>query len=157
MSVVMSLDTKDDAELFPQLLSIITKYEKYVEEAEPLFKIDGKKLEEVCRTLPKNLVVYDRHYHEMKTLEEWMMVKREKIQSKLWKKFLEGYPRALAAKDIQMYIQGDPEYVEFTEIILEVANIKAKLQSLVKAFENMSWMLGHITKLRIAELQDVVL
>ena len=157
MSVVMSLDTKDDAELFPQLLSIITKYEKYVEEADPLFKIEGKKLEEVGRTLPKNRVVYDRHYHEMKTLEEWMMVKREKIQSKLWKKFLEGYPRALAAKDIQMYIQGDPEYVEFTEIILEVANIKAKLQSLVKAFEQMGWMLAHVTKLRVAELQDTVL
>ena len=157
MSVIMSLDTKEDAELFPQLLNLIMKYEKYVDEAEPLFKIDGKKLEEVCRTLPKNLVIYDRHYHEMKTLEEWMMVKREKIQSKLWKKFLEGYPRALASKDIQMYIQGDPEYVEFTEIILEVGNIKAKLQSIVKAFDNMSWMLGHITKLRVAELQDTVL
>lgn len=157
MSVIMSLDTKDDAELFPQLLSLITKYEQYVDDAKELFQIEGKKLEEVCRTLPKNLVVYDRHYHEMKTLEEWMMVKREKIQSKLWKKFLEGYPRALASKDIQMYIQGDPEYVEFTEIILEVGNIKAKLQSLVKAFDNMSWMLGHITKLRVAELQDVVL
>lgn len=157
MSVVMSLDTKDDSELFPQLLSIIMKYEKYVEDAEPLFKIDGVKLEEVCRTLPKNLAVYDRHYHEMKTLEEWMMVKREKIQSKLWKKFLEGYPRALASKDIQMYIQGDAEYVEFTEIILEVGNIKAKLQSLVKAFEQLGWMVGHITKLRIAELQDTVL
>ena len=157
MSIVMTLDTKDDVELFPQLLSIITKYEGYVDASEQYFKIEGVKLEEVCRTLPKNLAVYDRHYQEMKTHEEWMMVKREKIQSKLWKKFLEGYPRALASKDIQMYIQGDPEYVEFTEIILEVANIKAKLQSLVKAFENMSWMLGHITKLRIAELQDVVL
>lgn len=157
MSVVMTLDTKDDAELFPQLLCLIMKYEKYVEEAEPLFQIDGKKLEEVCRTLPKNLVIYDRHYHEMKTLEEWLMVRREKIQAKLWKKYLEGYARALASKDIQMYIQGDKEFVEFTEIILEVANIKAKLQSIVKAFENMSWMLGHITKLRVAELQDTVL
>jgi hypothetical protein len=157
MSVILSLDTKEDAELFPQLLNLITKYEKYVDEAEPLFNLDGKKLEEVCRILPKNLVIYDRHYYEMKTLEEWMVVKREKIQSKLWKKFLEGYPRALASKDIQMYIQGDPEYVGFTEVILEVANIKSKLQSIVKAFENMSWMLGHVTKLRIAELQDTVL
>ena len=157
MSVILSLDTKEDAELFPQLLNLITKYEKYVEEAEPLFNLDGKKLEEVCRILPKNLVIYDRHYYEMKTLEEWMVVKREKIQSKLWKKFLEGYPRALASKDIQMYIQGDPEYVGFTEVILEVSNIKSKLQSIVKAFENMSWMLGHVTKLRIAELQDTVL
>lgn len=157
MSVIMSLDTRDDAELFPQLLSIISTYENFVEEAEPLFKIDGKKLEEVCRTLPKNLSVYDRRYQEMKTLEEWMVVKRDKIQSKLWKKFLEGYPRALASKDIQMYIQGDAEYVEFTEIMLEVANIKAKLQSIVKAFEQLGWMVGHITKLRIAELQDTVL
>jgi len=157
MSIVMTLDTADDVQLFPQLLGIITRYEGYVDDSEKFFKIDGVKLEEVCRTLPKNLSVYDRYYQEMKTLEEWMVVKREKIQSKLWKKFLEGYPRALASKDIQMYIQGDPEYVEFTEIILEVANIKAKLQSIVKAFESLSWMVGHITRLRIAELQDTVL
>lgn len=153
----MSLDTKEDVELFPQLLLLITKYEQYVENAEPLFDITGRKLEEVCKILPKNLAVYDRYYQEMKTLEEWMIVKREKIQSKLWKKFLEGYPRALASKDIQMYIQGDAEYVEFTEIIIEVSNIKSKLQSIVKAFDSMSWMLGHITKIRVAELQDTVL
>jgi hypothetical protein len=147
----------DEDNLFPQLLKIITKYEGFIEQAEPHFNIDGKKLEEVCRTLPKHIVVYDRFYQEMKSLEEWLMIRREKIQSRLWKKFLEGYSRALSSKDIQMYIQGDPEYVEFTEIIVEVSNIKAKMQSIVKAFEQMGWMLAHVTKLRVAELQDVVL
>lgn len=157
MSIIMSLDTNDDSTLFSQLLNIITKYETIVDDSEKLFKIEGVKLEEVCRTLPKNLSVFDRHYQELKTLEEWMIVKREQIQSKLWKKFLEGYPRALASKDIQMYIQGDPEYVGFTEIILEVSNIKAKCLAIVKAFEQLGWMVGHITKLRVAELQDTVL
>ena len=157
MSIVLSLDMADEETLFPQLLNIITRYEKHVDDAEPLFKLEGKKLEEIARTLPYNLAAYDRHYQEMKTLEEWLMVRRDKIQAKLWKKYLEGYARALASKDIQMYIQGDKEYVEFTEIILEVGNIRNKLHAVVEGFTQMGWMIGHITKLRIAELQDVVL
>lgn len=158
MSIILSLEnTENDEELFNQLLSIITKYESFVDTAEELFSLQGKKLEEVCRVLPKNIAVYDKHFQEMKSLEEWMIIKRDKIQSKLWKKYVEGYPRALSTKDIQMYIQGDPEFVSFSEIIIEVTNIKSKLQSIIKGFDTMSWMLGHIAKLRIAELQDTVL
>lgn len=158
MSIALQLQAAENDEImFAQLLNVITDFEGYVEKAEPLFDLNMKKLEEVCRTIPKNLNVYDRYYQEMKSVEEWMLIKREKIQAKLWKKYLEGYARALSAKDIQMYIQGDPEYVQFSELIVEVSSIKAKLQSIVKGFEQMGWMVGHIVKLRVAELQDTVL
>lgn len=157
MSIILTLDTSSDEVLFSQLLNIITRYESYLDQAAPLFELEGKKLEEIARVLPKNLSIYDRHYQEMKTLEEWLHSRRDKIQAKLWKKYLEGYARALGSKDIQMYIQGDKEYVEFTEIIIEVANIKNKLHAVVESFSQMGWMIGHITKLRVAELQDAIL
>ena len=88
MSIIMTLENADEDQfLFPQLLSIILKYEDIVEKSEGLFELEGKKLEDVIKTLPKNLAVYDRHYQEMKSLEEWLFVKREKIQAKLWRKF----------------------------------------------------------------------
>jgi hypothetical protein len=133
MSIVLTLNTEDPAILISQIMNIIMTYDGHIEKAEPLFDIENKKL------------------------EEWLIIQREKVQSKLWKKFLEGYPRALASKDIQMYIQGDKEFIECNETILEISNIKNKLQSIVKSFDSMSWMLSHITKLRVAELQDAVL
>ena len=160
MSIVLDnllSSEEDESRLNQKILRLILEYEAKVDKAEKLFELTGVKLEEACRVLPKNLMTYDRYYHDMKTLEEWLIVRREQVQSKLWKKFTEGYPRALAAKDIQMYIQGDPEFVEHTETILEVSDIKTKLQSIVKAFEQMGWMLGHMTKLRVAELQDAIL
>ena len=158
MSIALQLQAAENDEvMFAQLLNIISEYDNYVDKAEPLFDLKLKKLEEVCQTIPKNLSAYDRYYQELKTVAEWLVIKREKIQAKLWKKYLEGYPRALSAKDIQMYIQGDNEYVQFSEIMLEVDNIKNKMQSIVKAFEQMGWMISNITKLRIAELQDAVL
>jgi hypothetical protein len=156
MSIVLALET-DDKKMFEQLLDIISTYDNYVADSEKFFKLEGVKIEEICRTLPKNLAIYDQYYQDMKSLEETLLSKRDKIQAKLWKSYLEGYPKALSAKDIQMYLQGDPEYVSFTEIILEVGNIKSKLQSIVKAFEQLGWMVGHIVKLRVAELQDAVL
>jgi hypothetical protein len=153
MSFLLTLSDDRLAEIIP----LLEKYEKKIEEAEPLFNLNGQKLEFVCKTLPHHLSSYDQSYQELKSLEEWLNSKRDKVQARLWKKYTEGYARALSAKDIQAYIAGEPEFVTFTEIILEVSHLKGKFQSIGEGFTTMNWMVGHITKLRIAELQDVTL
>ena len=148
--------TLSDDKLF-EVIPLLEKYEKKIEESEALFNLNGQKLEYVCKTLPHNLSSYDQSYQELKSLEEWLESKRDKVQARLWKKYTEGYARALSAKDIQAYIAGEPEYITFTEIILEVSHLKGKIFSIVEGFKTMNWMASNMVKLRVAEMQDAII
>lgn len=138
------------------ILDILPKYEKKVSDAEVIFQLEGRKLEEIMRTLPHYQSNYDKALQEMKALEEWLNNVKEKETARFWKKYVEGYPKQLSTRDVQAYIAGEKVIVELNQIIIEVALIKNHLAAIVKSLEQMGWMLGHVTKLRIAELQDSV-
>jgi hypothetical protein len=136
------------------ILELLPKYEQKVLDAEPIFKLDNKRLEEIMRTLPHHQASYDQAYQEMKALEEWLNTVKDKVTARFWKKYIEGYPKALATRDVQAYIAGEKEIVELNQITIEVTLIKNHLSSIVESLKQLGWMMGHVTKLRIAEMQD---
>jgi hypothetical protein len=153
----MSQILKLSEDRLDEIIPFIEKYERKVADAEPIFKIEGQKLENVCKNLPHHLSSYDQSFQEMKALQNWLEVIKEKRISGLWRKYNEKYPRQLSAKDIQCYINGEPEIVEMNQVIIEVEVLKNQLQSIVEALKQLGWMTSHITKLRIAEMQDAIL
>jgi len=153
MSLTLTLDESKLADIIP----VLEKYQEKVKAAEPIFKIEGRRLEEVARTLPHYQGSYDQSLQDIKAVEEWLTVLKDKKVGKLWKKYTEGYSRQLTAKDIQAYIGSDQEIVEINQIQIEVVLIKNHLASIVEAIKQLGWMIGHMTKLRVAELQDAVL
>lgn len=146
-----------EEEKLEEVLNILPKYEDKIKAAEPIFKLEGRRLEEIARTLPQNQASYDQSYQELKALEEWLNNIKEKKIGKLWKKYLEGYQRSLSTRDIQAYIASEKEIVEMNQIIIEVTLLKSNVSAIVESIKQMGWMLGHVTKLRVAEMQDVIL
>lgn len=145
------------SENLEKVIEHLEKYDVAIKDAEELFEMEGKKLEFLCRTLPANMARYDEYQGELKSLEDYLKARRDVVESKLWKKYVEGYSRQLSTRDIQAYIMGDTEYVTYTELILEVTHVKSQISAIVKALEQGGWMLSHITKLRVAEMQDAIL
>lgn len=152
MSFILTLEETK----LEQIIELLPRYEQLIVEAEPIFKLEGRRLEEIMRTLPHYQSRYDQSYKEMKALEAWLDNIKEKTVSKYWKKYLEGYPRALSTRDIQAYISGEKEIVELNQIAIEITLMKNKLESIVEALGQMGFMLGHVTKLRISEMQDAI-
>ena len=139
------------------ILDVLPKYEQKVLEAAPIFKLEGRKLEEIMRTLPHHQSNYGRAFHEIKALEDWLQNVNEKETAKLWKKYLEGYPKQLSQNDIKSYIAGEKVIVELNQIIIEVSLIKNHLSDIVDAIKNMGFMMGNVTRLRVAELDEATL
>ncbi len=139
------------------ILDILPRYEQKVLDAEPIFKLEGRRLEEIMRTLPHHQANYSKAYHEIKALEEWLGNVKEKESAKLWKKYLEGYPKQLSQRDIQSYIGGEKIIVELNQILIEVALIKNHLSDIVDSIKNMGFMMGNVTKLRVAELEETII
>lgn len=156
MSFLLLLDA-DKPDPLSDILPILARYEELVENAEPLFELKGRRLEEIAMTLPKSQKKYSIALKNMKSLEEWVGLIRDKRNAKAWKKFTEGYPQKLGPNDIKNYVGGDKEIIEINQIIIEVALIRQQLEAIVQAFEQMGWMITNMVKLRIAELQDAEL
>lgn len=132
-------------------------YENMIKEAEPLFELKGQNLEDAVKAHISNLALYDMLLQECKVIEDYVVQKLETLEAQLHKHYLENAQRALGARDLSMYIKGDPQYVEGASIRLEVAHTRQRLESIVEAFKSMSWSLSNIVKLRIDSLEHVVL
>lgn len=153
MSFLLTLDEEKLSEIIP----FLPKYEAKIEAARPIFKLEGRKLEEVMRTLPHYQSSYDQSYQELKSLEDWINIIKDKKTGKLWKKYNEGYSKALSTRDIQAYIASEKDIVELNQIALEITLLKSNMQSIVESLKQIGWMVGNITKLRVAEMQDAIL
>jgi hypothetical protein len=80
-----------------------------------------------------------------------------KIRKKHFQKYLENYNRALTSRDAEKYVDGEDEVIDFETIINEVALVRNKWLGLLKGIESKNFMLGHVTRLRTAGMEDVVI
>ena len=87
---------------------------------------------------------------------EYLNIQLRKIRRKYFKKYFEGYNRALSSRDAEKYVDGEDEVINFEILINEVALLRNRWLSIMKGLDTKNFMLGHITKLRTAGMEDVV-
>lgn len=150
------LFTLEEDKLADQLPAIFENYEKHIKAAEPLFELDGMRLELIARNLPQHQMFYAHRAHEMKQVMKWLENYKYKLEACYTKNYSQGQ-RALTARDVTTFISGEKEIVELNQLIIEANLLYSQLDEIVEAFKQMGWMCGHITKLRVAELQDTEL
>ncbi len=146
----------DESRLVEELDSFFTKYDAEIKKAEPLFSLEGERLEVIARSLPYNQAHYDMQAQEAKQLVKWLENHRARIESRLTRNYLQGN-RAYGARETSTLIAGEKEMVEINQLVIEASLYHQRLDSIVEGFKQMGWMVGHITKLRVASLQDVVI
>jgi hypothetical protein len=153
MSFLLELN---DDNLAEQLPVIIEKFERELEKAPPLFEIHGERLEVVARTLPYHQVHFDSLAREAAQLVKWLENMKARIEARLTKNYLLGQ-RVYSARETTTLIAGEKEIIEINQLIIEASLIQQKLDAVVEAMKQLGWMLSHITKLRVEQLQDVIL
>ena len=68
-----------------------------------------------------------------------------------------SYNRSLTSREAEKYVDGEDEVIDYETIINDVALIRNKWLGIMKGLESKNFQLGHITKLRVAGMEDVVL
>jgi len=149
------LGQKND-ELMTELPTFFEKWQREIDSAEPIFKIEGERLEKLARDIPHNQVHYAKLAQEARALVKWLEIQRAQKESKYLKNY-NNSPRALGVKEQAVYMGGEKEIVEINQLIVETALKQQQLDEIVDAIKQMAWQVGNITKLRVAELQDTVL
>ncbi len=153
MSFLFTLNEETYGE---QLIEIFDKYEREIAKAEPLFVIEGERLEVLARNLPQHQGHYAMKTQDMKQLVKWLENYKAKLEAIHLKNYNRGQ-RALSATDQRIFLGGEQNVIELNQLIIEASLLMSKLDAITEAFKQMGWMIGNITKLRVAELQDVII
>lgn len=157
MTPIDSLLTPDQIRSIDQATSALTELESKVDSFAEFFNLDGRRLEEIAKN-------FSRRKFEAKVLHNQVKLNLDEIQAvlsslegKFWFYYNEKYPRELSAKDIQMYISAVPEVVTVRQLLVNLNFVKGKYEAVLDAMDSLGWMISHITKLRVASLQDEII
>lgn len=134
----------------------IAHYEVELESARRDVRIAGK-IEKNLADLPG---VTEHRFNQLQEIEavlNYLNIQLSKIRRKHFQKYLEGYNRALSAREAEKYVDGEEEVVDFETIINEVALVRNKWLGIMKALESKNFQLGHITRLRVAGMEDITI
>jgi len=122
---------------------------------------DAKREVSVYGNIEKNLAglpgITEHRFNQLQEIEavlNYLNIQLRKIRTKHFKKYLEGYARALTARDAEKYVDGEDEVIDFETIINEVALLRNRWLGIMKGLESKNFMLGHVTRLRTSGMED---
>ena len=136
------------------LPDFIAHYNNELDEAKAEVKIYGN-VEKSLSNLPG---ITEHRFNQLQEIEavlNYLNIELRRIRRKWFKKYLEGYARALTSRDAEKYVDGEDEVVDFETLINEVALLRNRWLGIMKGLEAKQWQLGHITRLRTAGMEDV--
>ncbi len=134
----------------------IEYFDKQVEDAKYECKIKGN-LEKSVAALPGILEYRFNQLQEVEAILEFMNIRYNKELRKQYRYYLEGYDKILTSRDAEKFAANEQDVLDAEEIKNAVALVRNKYLGIMKGIEAKNFMLGHITRLRAAGLEDVTL
>jgi len=131
----------------------IEYYERELESSRRECGIGGR-IERNISDLPGITEQRFAQLQEIEAVLNYLNIQLRKIRRRHFQKYLESYNRALTSRDAEKYVDGEDEVIDFECIINEVSLLRNRWLGIMKALESKNFMLGHITRLRVAGMDD---
>jgi hypothetical protein len=94
---------------------------------------------------------------EIEAILNYLNIELRRLRSSYFKKYLENYQRALSSRDVEKYVDGEADVVDYEKIINEFALMRNKWLGVLKALDQKQWQITNVVKLRVAGMEDAVL
>ena len=134
----------------------IAYFEHELNDARREVKIIGN-IEKAAAAMPG---IVEHRYNQLQEIEamlEYLNIEQRRLRSQFFKKYLENYARALSSRDVEKYVDGEADVVDFEKIINEFALLRNKWLGIIKALDIKQWQLSNVIKLRVAGMEDASL
>lgn len=119
-------------------------------------KIKGS-IERAAAEMPGIVEQRFNQLQELEAILEYLNIELRRLRSSYFKKYLENYQRALSSRDVEKYVDGEADVVDYEKIINEFALIRNKWLGVLKALDQKQWQITNIVKLRVAGMEDASL
>lgn len=145
---------------YSQIVSNITKipdfisyYELELEKARKSEYIKGSVMRQIS-DLPGLTEMYFSQLQEIEAVLNFLNIQSRKLHRKYFQKYLENYNKSLSSRDVEKYVDGEDEVIEFDILINDVALLRNKYLALIKGLDSKQWMIGNAVKLKVAGLEE---
>ena len=91
---------------------------------------------------------------EIEAILNYLNIELRRLRSSYFKKYLENYQRALSSRDVEKYVDGEADVVDYEKIINEFALLRNKWLGVLKGLDQKQWQITNIVKLRVAGMED---
>jgi hypothetical protein len=131
----------------------ISYFEAELIEAKKEIRIYGN-LEKAAAEMPGLVEHRFNQLQELEAILEYLNIELRRLRSSFFKKYLENYQRALSSRDVEKYVDGEADVVDYEKIINEFALMRNKWLGISKGLDQKQWQITNITKLRVAGMED---
>ena len=128
-------------------------YENELTEAKRQVGIKGN-VEKASANMPGIVEQRFNQLQELEAILNYMNIELRRLRSSYFKKYLENYQRALSSRDVEKYVDGEPDVVDYEKIINEFALMRNKWLGITKGLDQKQWQITNIVKLRVAGMED---
>jgi len=111
-------------------------------------------LEKASASLPGIVEHRFQQLQEIEAILEYLNIEKRKLRSQHFRKYLENYQRALSSRDVEKYVEGEADVVDFEKIVNEFALLRNRWLGITKGLDQKQWQLTNIVKLRVAGMED---
>lgn len=151
MSIAWYTRISTDLSAIPEFISY---FENELAEAKKEVKIQGN-VEKNITALPG---LTEHRFNQLQGIEavlNYLNLQLRKIKTKYFRKYLESYNRTLTSRDAEKFMEGEDEVIDFETLVNSVAYLRNQYLGIIKGFEQKSFALGNISRLRCAGMEDI--
>ena len=134
----------------------VLHYEVELQAAKSDVRITGN-IEKAAANMPGVVEHRFNQLQEIEAILEYLNIELRRLRSQHFRKYLENYQRALTSRDVEKYVDGESDVVDFEKIINEFALLRNKWLGITKALDIKQWQLSNVIKLRTAGMEDASL
>ena len=134
----------------------ILHFETELRDAKLECKVKGN-VEKLAAELPGIVEHRFNQLQEIEAILNYLNIELRRLRSSFFKKYLENYQRALSSRDVEKYVDGEADVVDYEKIINEFALLRNKWLGVLKALDQKQWQITNVVKLRVAGMEDATL
>lgn len=136
--------------------SAIQHFEIELAEAKKECKLIGN-VEKAAAEMPGIVEHRFNQLQEIEAILNYLNIELRRLRSSFFKKYLENYQRALSSRDVEKYVDGEADVVDYEKIINEFALLRNKWLGVLKGLDQKQWQITNVVKLRVAGMEDASL
>ena len=134
----------------------VAHYESELLIAKNEVKLKGN-VERAAAEMPGIVEQRFNQLQEIEAILNYLNIELRRLRSSYFKKYLENYQRALSSRDVERYVDGEADVVDYEKIINEFALLRNKWLGVLKALDQKQWQITNVVKLRVAGMEDATL
>ena len=131
----------------------VAHFEQELADARGECKLTGN-VEKAAASMPGIVEHRFNQLQEIEAILNYLTIELRRLRSSYFKKYLENYQRALSSRDVEKYVDGEADVVDYEKIINEFALMRNKWLGLLKGLDQKQWQITNVVKLRVAGMED---